>query len=63
MSRKIEKLLRIVSEMQILEKENNIEQNQVIQFMPDELTDSDLDMVAAASQAPNVSEFLKKDKS
>lgn len=60
MARKIEKLLHIVSEMQMLEKEDAMEK-QAIQFMPGELVDSDLDMVAAALQEPNVPEFLRKD--
>lgn len=61
MARKIEKLLRIVSEMQILEKENIIEKPLVIQFVPDELTLSDLDFVAAASQIPDLPKSLKED--
>lgn len=61
MARKIEKLLHIVSEMQMLEKENAMEK-QAIQFMPDELADSDLDRVAAALQEPNMPDFFRKDR-
>ena len=61
MSKKIEKLLRIVSEMQTLDKDISIEKSQVIPFFSDELTISDLDMVSAASQEPTLPECLKND--
>lgn len=50
MTRYIEKLLRVVSDMNTLDEHSDIKNKSVIKFMPDELTSEELDMVSAAFQ-------------
>lgn len=61
MDRLIEKLLRVVADMQDFEEGTDNKNKQVIEFAPDELTDEELDMVAAASQEYYIAKFDKKE--
>lgn len=61
MTRYIEKLLRIVSDMNTLDEHNDIKNKSVIKFMPDELTSEELDMVSAAFQEYHIMEPDQKD--
>ena len=62
MARKIESLLRVIADMQMFSEGENIEQKQNISYLSNELTVADLDMIAAASQEPVISDFLKNEK-
>lgn len=60
MSKKIEQLLRIVSDMRSFEQGDTARQKQHLTLMPRELSDEELDLVAAASQNPKLPDFLKE---
>lgn len=61
MARKIEKLLRVMSDMQRFEDGEMSTQRRTLQFAPNELSEEELDMVVAAAQEPSIPEFLKKE--
>lgn len=61
MARKIETLLRIMSDMQRFEDGDMSTQRRTLQFAPNELSEEELDMVVAAAQEPSIPEFLKKE--
>lgn len=61
MARKIETLLRVMSDMQRFEDGDMSTQRRTLQFAPNELSEEELDMVVAAAQEPSIPEFLKKE--
>lgn len=61
MARKIETLLRVMSDMQRFEDGDVSTQRRTLQFAPNELSEEELDMVVAAAQEPSIPEFLKKE--
>lgn len=61
MARKIETLLRTMSDMQRFEDGDMSTQRRTLQFAPNELSEEELDMVVAAAQEPSIPEFLKKE--
>lgn len=60
MAKRIEQLLHIVSDMRSFEQGDAARQKQLIPFMPRELSDEELELVAAASQNPTLPDFLKE---
>lgn len=61
MARKIESLLRVMSDMQCFESGDISAQKRILSYTPDELTEDELDLVAAATQEPNIPDFLRKE--
>ena len=61
MARKIESLLRIVSDMQYFENTEVSTQKKNICRAPDELFEEDLDMLYAAVQEPQLPNSLDKE--
>lgn len=61
MARKIETLLRVMSDMQRFEDGDMSTQQRTLQFAPNELSEEELDMVVAAAHEPSIPEFLKKE--
>ena len=60
MARKIEKLLRIVGDMRMLEEDRSAESKVLNLF--GELSDSELDLIAAAAKEPNTDPFKKENQ-
>lgn len=60
MTRKIEKLLRIVGDMRMLEDDRIEESAHKVIDLFGELSESDLDLVAAAAKEPDNDPFGKK---
>lgn len=60
MARKIEMLLRMVSDMRSLDQDPALSQKPSLSHAPNELTDAELDMVAAAVQDPKPMDFKKE---
>ena len=60
MTRKIEKLLRIVGDMRMLEEDRYAESESKVLNLFGELSDTELDMVAAAAKIPDTDPFKKE---
>lgn len=61
MARKIESLLRIMSDMQCFENSDMSTQKQNLRYAPDVLSEKDLDFLYAATQETQIPNFLKKE--
>lgn len=61
MARKIESLLRVISDMQCFEDGDMSTQRRTIHLAPFELSEDELDMVVAAVQEPTITEFLREE--
>lgn len=62
MARKIESLLRVISDMQRFESAEWSTQNCPKYFPSDELTEDELDLVTAAVKEPAVPDFMRGEK-
>ena len=61
MERKIESLLRVMSDMQRFENDDMSIHRRTLHSASNMLTEEELDMVIAATKEPNIPEFLRKE--
>lgn len=62
MTKKIEKLLRIVGDMRMLEEDRYAENGNKVLNLFGELSDAELDLVAAAAKEPDTDPLGKKER-
>ena len=62
MARKIEALLRLMSDIQHFENDTALSGKQSVHYAADEISEQDLDLLYAAAKEPQTPDFLKEEK-